>query len=518
MRTLFKNERGDFGITGLLMLIFVIGTLVGTYWILTEHTDVFGPEDTELPSEEEVLQWKSFGCWEADEETATHIDSRSGPVFECLYTMELYSYDFRMARIGSGSKSYQARVYEWDGVESEPGDYIGCTSWVHFNDLVESPGTQCLQPVQVFYWQDEIVLFGDVQYVIWMYQTPGEGMCRMMNGEAPGCCSGPTMGYWWNVNTSYHVGSVMDYWLVGHQVYEPNVMTVGYVLETDGSISLEGWSDVVGNMECGFFVSDVEADVTAGQGVRYIAGESGLEVSRYYFDYRIVRMVSDVVYYYRAYAETQGQMWFGAVKNFTRATGDVAVGLVCEVLTNDIDGVEFNTVLMGSHDGVIYDIDIYYAETVELLQSHNFSVAVVVGASADGTWRTVTDSDDWESGARYYYRARGEGDDSSIGYSPTRWFTRYDATQPPAVNWLVRWFNISFESMWWALAVVLLLVVWVIAGMNRWWWMGVIGTAIILIALVTFGFVSPWVVVLLALIAGWIVFKIVFHKSGGTGS
>lgn len=108
-----------------------------------------------------------------------------------------------------------------------------------------------------------------------------------------------------------------------------------------------------------------------------------------------------------------------------------------------------------------------------------------------------------------------QGQEATEVYITSGTFLVYDPNRPDWWNWLVDKLGIDLESMWWIVVAGLLILVWVLAGRQRKPYIGVIGSALIFIALIVFGIVSPWVVVLVAILAGFIIWKMFTGRHGG---
>ena len=515
IKRLLKIHKGESGLGGVLLAILIAlligGGIGGILGYIYFDRDTSMPDTPVIPGD---VEWKNFGCNEED--GGNQFEGDWGVVVCMPYSLKLVEFDYRLGRAAGGTMEFTIEVYEWADDDGK-GDFVGRSDAIDIDDIEESAGYPAVQPWNTFEFTDDVYLTKDVWYTIYLHADGGTGDAYIMTQDGVDCIGAVTKGYFYG--TDWSNSADMDYWITGTRQIEPEVVTVGHVIETDGSISMEGWCEVVGRLEVGFIVSNDEEGVNGGVGTDYECGKTGWSAARHYFAYRLVYVENELQYFYRAYAGVPGgERWYGVVKSFTRYAGDVPVSLWCDVIENSIDEVEFSTRMMGCHEGVTYNLSIAYGTTMEGMRSLSDTIAVQAVVEGDGSWRTVSRSgEDFEAGERYFYRAVSDGDDDSMNYSRTATFTCYDPGQPGFMNWLGWLFNMDIGTLWWLVALAGMASVWVLAGLLGWWPLGVVGTFIMLLLLVAAGMVSPWLIVLLTLIAGWIIFKLVFKKAGARG-
>ena len=307
------------------------------------------------------------------------------------------------------------------------------------------------------------------------------------------------------------------FWVYGFSTAQVEVVTLGHRQPGDGTIVIEGWAQIYGATTYGFLVSGSEEAVDDGLGMDYIGGfVDGKTGGRIFFDRTVVGSEPDATYYYRAYAEFRDTVYYGEVKSFSRESQLELPTLTCAVNENSLQRLEFVTTIAGIGVDQNWTISLLFAQEREDLNSGALNQTVVINATADGAWRTEVGS--LTPGERYYYRARGVETDSTLIYSDVGSFVVWDPSQPDPINWLIGCGNISLAWLWWIIALIGFMAVWGLAGAARWPWLGVGGTFLILGMLIAFGIVSPWVTVLMAIVAGFIIFKMVFKHTGSTGS
>lgn len=521
LKAIHKSQ-GGLVLMALLAVLTALGALGALSWVVWDLVNPGTGSIPELPDRVVGESWDSFCCISDSGTPASQLNAYWGVVFEPAETMRLTDFEYRCGRSGSGDKELSARVYLLDASPDALGTFLGESEVKTWGEIQASPGTNQVQPWNTWHFDETIYLYAGTEYVIRIYLHDGSSgslVCTIPYGTA--CIGAVTKGYWYaTAGGGWSSSADSDYCCKGYTSIEPEVHTTGHAINADGSVSLQGWADNVGNLELGFLCSDDYDQVVAGAGTEYVWGTSGWDYQRVPFDYRLVWLVNGQEYYYRAYASAYSQTWYGSVLNFTRNADDVPIGLDCNVIVNNMDGVTFESSVVGINSslGVTYNLSIDYGQDISECQSSNGTLAVALNVTEDGVWRTLsTTGSDFEGGEKYYYRLVAAGNDSSFSYSDTRTFIAYDPESPGIINWFSNLVGLSTGNFWWIIIALLFALVWILAGVLRWKWVGVIGSAVIFVALVTLGIVNPWVVVLVCLVAGWIVFKLVFHRAGATG-
>lgn len=521
MKNFFLNiHKGQSGII-ISALIAVVFTLLSAGWAWWWIRDTVVTPGEQLPWEDAYedravgWEWVSFGCTAGDS-TGNTINGLFGTIFESPYTMQIESYDFRVAYKDYVDDTYLiASIYEYDGGACL-GDLVGHSERKYLDDL-GAPCYPCNMPWATFYFAEPYpYLFDGTTYVIILSKSgTGDHWANLKGGSS--CLGDITKGYY---TAGCYLTEHMDYLVKGYATVDPQVDTIGHVINLDGSVTVRGVVENLGNMEAGFYVDPDYDVVAAGTGIEYEWGTTGYAPGRVPIDYRLTQISTNVTYYYCAYAKAWSNTWYGSVKNFTRGYPDFPILLTCSVTSNTIDGVQFESAAGGLVDGVTYNLSIEYGRNVSDCHAVNGSIAVATGVTEDGVWQTISETgDDFEGGLTYFYRLAAYGDDDSISYSTTQQFVPWDQDEVPGIMRIILWINDTLGSslepaqFWWLLIALAFGLVWILAAYTRWKWLGVIGSALIFIALVAFSKVPIWIVILAVLIAGWIIFKLVFTRA-----
>lgn len=522
LKDIALNQDGAIIATALLIIALLAAGGFGYWWISNEINDI--SSDTIEEGASEVRNYFGVGCWIGEPIGVQSGFLDSGEVFTAQDTMIITELQLRAGRSNTGTTKWRAVIYTWDSVEEEVIESIGSSipfgqedigTWkLGVNPLADLP------TVFISFYDDvenQVLLLEGVDYAYQIEYYSGTGLAiynEQMNPTPS--CTAATLGSL--RSSAYYDGYARDYWVTGYETQEPTVTTVGSEVRTDGSVWLSGWTEVIADMNVGFFMSEVEETVEAGAGVRFDCGNTGLDQSRYFFQQRVVSILSDVTYYYRAYAELDGQYWYGETKSFLRLASDILPLITCNVHEIDVESVSWETSLVALPAETTWNVSIYYGYDLSECVSHNYSITVDTDVTADGNWLTEVPASYFDTGRKYWYQACAVEELGTTVCSPAQTLVTYNPSQPSVINWIATTFKIDFNWLWWAIIILGLFVVWWIAGYSKWWWLGIIGTGVAMIALISFGYVNAWVVVLLAIVVGWIVFKLVFRQSGGTSS
>ena len=346
------------------------------------------------------------------------------------------------------------------------------------------------------------------EYTLRVQRHSGSTGSLFRRGTTSKKCGEPA---WWST------AGYQKFHVHGYSAPEIKVKTIGYQQPGDGSIVLEAWADIYGPSYLGFEMADSEALLLAGSGWDWFARTASTrDGARIYYTHRVGGTVEDQTYHFRAYMDFRETRYYGEVMTFNRATAGELPILTCAVVSNDLQGLEFGTTIAGINAPDEWTINVLSSTTRDGLDSAPTELLVVANATADGRW--LSSGTGFEAGVRYYYRARANEVGSTVIYSDVNTFVLYDPSQPEWINTIGACGNLGFTWIWWIIALVGLIAVWFTAGASRWWWLGVAGTFAILGILVAFDLISPWITVLMAILAGWIIFKFVFKHSGSTGS
>lgn len=513
LRVIHKGQRG-IGLLGILALVALAagGWFSWNMWAVPHFwPEVAQVETPELPDRARGYEFTAFGCTQGAD-GGDDLNGVRGVIITAPYTMAVDEFDWRCGRYGAGSSALvYMRLYEYSA-GSCLGDLIATSEGDPISSLQPGlyPG---IQPWHTFNFDPMPTIYEGNDYVFQLHHPSGANLWTDIWDNDTTCVGAILQG--WTNSGSCYTGKSPHYMVRGYRSSDPEVYTIGHEINLDGSATLYGAVDNFGSMDVGFLVSDDYDAVVSGAARKYEAGNTGWTAGTQRFDYRLAYLSSDVQYSYRAYAEAYSTTWYGPVYNFTRTAAMVPLTLACDVIQNDMDGVTFASLLAGiaSNSTTVYNLTIEYGVNITACQAGNGTITVATNITDDGTWRTTsTTGTDFDPGTKYYYRLLLAGNDTTIQYTTTGQFVTYDPDQPPAVNWIITHMAIEPGDFWWILAVVGLFAVWAIAAATRWPWVGVIGTAALLTVLIAYGMVNKWVVVLMILIAGWIIFKIVFHQ------
>lgn len=530
MKNLNKCQRGAIGaIIAFIIAAIAGGWLIGLSWdAITGWAGLEDDSTVVTPPDRAVgWNWEAWGC--TNSPSGSQLDDTDwGIVVSPAETFHLDECDWRLGRKDNGNRIYYLDVHIKNG-DGTKGDFVARSDGIPINSIPPDTGPLAAQPWNTFYFSDNVYLYDDIEYIIDLAIATGTGRCYM-DVNVSGCVNNTTIfGYWYSDPNGFSSSKAWGALLKGWVTASPAVYTIGHEVNLDGSIQLYGAADVIGDMTCGFMASDDYATVVAGTGTKYEAGTSGWNAGRYTFDYRLAFLSNDQQYSYAAYASAYGQTWYGQVLNFTRTAADIPFTLGCDVIENSPDRVLFESSVVGINGSgsTVYNLTIAYGTNQTGCQASNGTIAVAYNVTADGIWRTdVNPVTEFDEGTRYFYRLAVAGNDSSLAYSNIQSFTTWDSDQPMWLQRTIFWFNdrfdgnITLDSAWWWIVLALLLVSWTLAGVLKWKWVGVIGTGGIFMWLVVTERVPVWVVILAVLLAGWIIFKMIYtraHEETGTG-
>ena len=142
------------------------------------------------------------------------------------------------------------------------------------------------------------------------------------------------------------------------------------------------------------------------------------------------------------------------------------------------------------------------------------------------TWNS-TAFEDFEAGQTYYYYATMVYGNSTLVRSDIKSFIRYDPNKSAWENWLDNkaqgylggWLpKIDTAWLWWGLAAGLALIIFFAVGKKKGNWRialawGLVAGFALLYILVAAGLVNPWLVVLLSIVCGFIIYRLIFRSS-----
>lgn len=518
---LHSDQRG-LAIAAALALMLIIAAVTGGLWQALNLMQWAEERDSAvitLPDRAVGYTWSAWGCTGLPAGSALD-DYDWGAVVTPSDVIELQEIDIRLGRATNGDRIYRLDVHVMDAGPVK-GEYIGSSNGLACNDIVEDTYPSH-QPWTTFYFSDPVILVPGINYIIDLQFTGSTGRCYMDTYGPAACVDANMLGYWYGDPSDFSNSYGWCMLIKGWESASPTVYTIGHELNLDGSIQLYGAADVIGDMTCGFLVSDDYDTVVSGSGTQYESSTSGWNAGRYLFDYRLAFLNNDLQYSYAAYASAYGQTWYGDVYNFTRSSSDIPFTLGCDVIENTPDRVWFESSVVGINASgtTTYNLTIAYGTNQTGCQASNGTIAVAYNVTADGIWRTeVNPVTEFDEGTRYFYRLAVAGNDSSLAYSRIQSFTTWDSDEPPWIQRIIFWINDTFgthltiESAWWWVVLMLLLLSWSVAGLLKWKWVGVIGTGAIFMWLVVTARVPVWVVILAVLLAGWIIFKLVFTRA-----
>ena len=516
-----RNELGLGLIATILVLLLVAGSGAGAFWWLSSK---LGPEDgTTLPDmpyrQEDARTW---GCWGSGHTLYTRIKWAGAMFIDPFYlgapaadAVIVTHWTVRWSRRTDGNRVYEVRAYK-------DGGLMGVVHTYAHNDLPSQGDsvTPTLVSEYTFEFDTPFLMEPGHSYRLAGVVTSGSTGTYWSQYENISPADGRCCSAW--VRTAEGATRGYNGKLQGFTSIVTGITTVGHEWQDDGSALLRGWAQVLSTMECGFLIGD-ELDVDAGEGVYYKAGDASAGDTRYHFEQRVTGFADAVEYFYRAKGTIKGtgDVVLGDVKSMTRNATLEWPYLDCVVDRNCIEGLHFKTTIADIKAEQSFNISVCYGTSAEAAHACNQSVEVATGVTEDSTFRTTGLG--FEPGTRYWYRARAE-DNGLVAYSETKSFIRWDASQPGwsqrTVNWIRDKLGLEFTADWlWILLVLLLLMpFWLLAARHRAWVVAIIPTFIGLALLISFGVLTAWIVVLMAILAGWIIFKVVFKHSGSTGS
>jgi len=330
LRTTHSRQHGV-GVLAVLIITAIIAGIVGGgmasmgaggRWNFLNWLDLEGDDAAYiLPDRVIGYEWYAFGCTSA---SGSQLDDVNwGIVIEPDEAFQLVETAWRIGRQTSGDRVYYLDVHEYTG--SAKGTFITRSVGIAVNDILEDtyPGAQ---PWRTFVFDEEPYLYAGTKYIIDLHYSGSTGRCFISTHSPVDCVTGWVIGYWYEDPNGFSVTQGYPANIKGYKTRSPEVYTIGHEVNLDGSITLHGAVDVVGDMTCGFLVSDDYDLVDGGGGVAYEVEEtSGWDSGRYLFDYRLAFLNTNVQYSYRAYASAYSQTWYGEVANFTRTGADVPI-------------------------------------------------------------------------------------------------------------------------------------------------------------------------------------------------
>lgn len=243
-------------------------------------------------------------------------------------------------------------------------------------------------------------------------------------------------------------------------------------------------------------------------------------------------MPLDELLYYRAkvIGRDSGETYYGDWESYGTPTNRSGV-LGIELVENSEARLYLEAWLGSEGDYAGVDVKLECGKTYCQMVGGNSTITLAEGVSDVGTWYYEDSYEVFEGGEYYYVRTALYDGGERVASCDYITFTRWDPDLPRFVNWIGQFLDdiglgggeggvFGTEWLWWLLVGVIILVSWFIAlsqrGRHR-HWIGILGTFIALGFVITFGLVDIWLVVLLSIIAGLIVFKVVFKKMGATG-
>jgi hypothetical protein len=322
-----------------------------------------------------------------------------------------------------------------------------------------------------------------------------------------------------------------DLFLLGYWAIPTGVVTLDAYMASDGALVMGGMvlglgSDPSVNAYIDYGVSTDFGNIQGCGSISKI-GKDGR------FFYNLYGIPGGWTIYYQArvvgvFSNTTG---LGGVKNFTIPL--VPVGFDIAVVENSIQKVVFETtvVSLGNYSSV--GLNISYSDLYCDFQSNPDMLVMRDGITGAGVYNyTVAGSNssafDW--GVTYWYKAVMTSNGTIVAASPEHTFTRYDINKSPLENWLIDWINkigggggtggagAVLTWVWWVLAFLGFIIIWILAlgGKKKHVGLGVVGSLILLGVLVVTGLISVWVVVLLATVAGGIIYALL-KRAGHVG-
>lgn len=540
LRALHKRQTGA---VGLITIILTIAAVIGMTsaglavirvggplnalnwldaWIAANPTEQGVTED-----DVEHVSIQTYAC--TDNVLTSAMNNYMWAIVSLPETGELQTYATRIGRSASGTRTTQAVVYTWNNVTNSFQAVVASSNIKPYMDLeYRHYGDGQPQPIAYYDFPDGVILYEDVQYAIGIASVSGSGDV-WFNTPPPATTCAHVIGAYQYPIPAYHDGENYPHWITLAVVGSPGVTTLGYSVTDDGKARLEGWVQNAGRMEAGFYHSTNATALAAGLGNRAVWGYTDPDaLSRQNFWYIMPAVVDNTTYYFYAFAKIAGIEFEGATLNFTWDDSLVPVTVDSQVVGNDQNGIDFDTTVMGTVSGVSYNLTICYGTTMVAVEGCNSTLSVATGVTSDGSHTTHRALGAlFDEGTSYYYRAMCSGNDSSVAYGMSRQFTAYDSSIPDWLNRLIAWLNETFPGLfggnvepttisWW-IAIALFALAWLAAGLFRKAWVGVFISGLVILGLWALGMLSGWAIVLIVIIAGFIIFRLVFKQSGATG-
>lgn len=298
----------------------------------------------------------------------------------------------------------------------------------------------------------------------------------------------------------------------------PQVTTLAEEILSNNSVSLSGIVNSLGTdtqVDCYIDLGSTEDEFDT-----FFIGttsERGLESK---FGKTFYYVPIGQTFYYRAWIEgnNSGIETYGDTESFSILSSEEYPVVDCRITQNNADSVKFDVLLETLGQCSDVDLDIQYSTTVEGLTSSPNLLEVGDGVSEAGVY-PYESVDDFTEGYTYYFRIEADDGDTIQAYSEIKSFTRWDSSRSGIENWINEFLDsigvgggdggfTSMEWLWWLVAACLLCAFWYFAYRADKYAIGVIGTAVTLGYCFMVGLLDQWLVVLLAIFAGFVLYWI----------
>jgi hypothetical protein len=412
-------------------------------------------------------------------------------------------------------------------VAGSPGHY--CNDVLLASATYNSGGTEW----NVWHW----VKANSVGGGVWMYtdevysirvKATG-GLVRWGYKATPGgfpncyksfCYSGECQGAQGQQASKYY-----GIWVQGCWSVLPTVITQDGYLDSQGRAVMGGYvpylgvqSYVNGYIEYGF-----TEDLGNEQFVRKITDIAG---SGGYYAFKLGGLPPGMTLYYRAKIMSASGDFvdYGDIKQVLIPA--LIPTIDCTVIQNDQWWCIFETIISNTDDVEAVDLRLTYSTQSGCFNSTEQAV-MNEGVTEGGryTWNS-TAFELFDPGQTYYYYAEMVYGESTIVRSDIKSFIRWDPNKSAWENWLDNqaqgylggWIpKIDTAWLWWGLAAGLCLIVFFAVSKKKNWkvgcaW-GLVSGFVLLYILVAAGLVNPWLVVLLSIVCGFIIYKLIFSHA-----
>jgi hypothetical protein len=289
-----------------------------------------------------------------------------------------------------------------------------------------------------------------------------------------------------------------------YKVIIPVCTTIGHTYPQGGTVQLRGMVSSIGSFErlSVNFAYGTSTDYGISVNCGYATQANKL------FTTDISGLPLDLTYHYTAYLETSdGTKYYGSDKTFSLSGDEL------EIITEDATNISYYTADSGvflkwmSIDTIV-DLSVDYGTTTAMASNS------VVQADATEIGIYSFKFENLDENKRYYYRAKGIGDESGTVYGLMKSFTTWDTQKSGFINNMVSWFSskgVVGTGIYWLFCVLLMVGSYFIVREHK--LLSIILPILILGAFIALQLLDIWLIILLAFSAGIVLFGIIMKQN-----